>query len=143
MKNLEKEYKDFLISSVIKNVKGLFRLDEEIAFYTFNRLINEQLIKVEENLELLFKESCLAGNIQILKLLLSNYNADPTASDNYAIRWAAINRKVEVVKLLLEDGRADPTSNDNDAIIMAAKHGYAEIVKLLLKDGRVDTSENV
>ena len=39
--------------------------------------------------------------IEVVKLLLQDKRVDPSAEDNYAIRWASANGYTEVVKLLL------------------------------------------
>ena len=65
---------------------------------------------------------------------------DPSAYDNYAIRWASRYGHVEVVKLLLMDKRVDPSTHGNYAIRIASDQGYVEVVKLLLQDKRVDPS---
>ena len=43
-------------------------------------------------------------------------SVDPSANDNYAIRWSARNGNTLVVKVILKDLRVDPSNNDNYAI---------------------------
>ena len=43
-----------------------------------------------------------------MRLLLADPRVDPSADNNYAIRWAAYNGHTEVVRLLLADPRVDP-----------------------------------
>jgi len=74
----------------------------------------------------------------VFKEILKEEGVDPSADDNYAIRWAAQNGHLEVVKLLLKDKRVDPGAVDNAAIQWASRDGHLEIVKLLLEDKRVD-----
>ena len=81
------------------------------------------------------------GHHEVLKILLNNKNADPSAVQNYAIRKASENGHHEIVKLLLEDGRANPSDIQNYAIRKASENGHHEIVKLLLEDGRSDPSD--
>lgn len=77
---------------------------------------------------------------EVVKLLLEENLVDPSAYDNYAIRYASEKGDTEVVKLLLKDDRVDPASWDNYAIRYASCFGYVEVVKLLLDDKRVDPS---
>lgn len=65
---------------------------------------------------------------------------DPSADDNYAIKWAAERGNIAVVKLLLKDPRVGPSICDDEAIQLAAKNGHITVVELLLKDKRVDPS---
>ena len=67
---------------------------------------------------------------------------DPSAQDNWAIRWACEYGHTEVVKLLLGDERVDPADYDNYAVRWASEKGHIEVVKLLLKDKRVDPSDD-
>ena len=67
----------------------------------------------------------------VVKLLLADKRVDPSARDNYAIRYAASNGHITVVRLLLGDDRIDPSAKDNWAINLAAKYGHLEVVKLL------------
>jgi hypothetical protein len=46
-----------------------------------------------------------------VKLLLADERVDPSANDNYAIRFAAKNGHKEVVKILLADERIDPSAD--------------------------------
>ena len=75
---------------------------------------------------------------EVVKLLLQDKRVDPSAEDNYAIRWASANGYTDIVKLLLEDERVDPSAGDNYAIRWASANGREEVVKLLLKDKRVE-----
>ena len=74
------------------------------------------------------------------RLLLGDPRVDPSADDNYAIRWASFNGRLEVVKLLLADLRVDPSDISNYAIRWAARNGHLDVVRLLLADSRVDPS---
>lgn len=46
------------------------------------------------------------GHVEVVRLLLQDERVDPSAADNYAIRWASENGHTEVARLLLHDGRA-------------------------------------
>jgi hypothetical protein len=45
----------------------------------------------------------------VVKLLLSDKRVDPSAADNYAIRYASKKGHYDVVELLLADERVDPS----------------------------------
>jgi hypothetical protein len=77
------------------------------------------------------------SKINELELLLKDPNADPSAYDNFAIRYAAKNGHLKIVELLLKDLRVDPTADNNFAIRIAAVHYNYKIIKLLLNDLRV------
>ena len=71
-------------------------------------------------------------------MLLADYRVDPSATINFAIRWASECGHIEVVDLLLADSRVDPCANNNCAIKLASRNDHAEVVELLLKDSRAD-----
>ncbi len=87
----------------------------------------------------LWKAVVRTDNKELVKKMLKS-GVDPTADDDYAIKWAAIKGRTEVVRLLLSDERVDPAADDNYAIRMAAYYGHTEVVELLLGDSRVDRS---
>jgi hypothetical protein len=64
--------------------------------------------------------------------------ADPSASDNSAIRCAAEDGHLAVVDRLMRDQRVDPAAGDNAAIACAACNGHHTVVERLLQDPRVD-----
>lgn len=57
---------------------------------------------------------------------------DPSADNNFAIRWAADNGHLAVVESLLQDHRVDPAISDNFTILLAAKNGRVKTVVTLL-----------
>ena len=76
---------------------------------------------------------------EVIELLLTSQEIDPSAHNNYAIGYASRRGCVNSVKLLLADKRVDPSARDNYAVKTAAEKGYTEIVEHLLKDKRVNT----
>jgi ankyrin repeat protein len=78
--------------------------------------------------------------LEVVQLLLSDLRVDPSAENDYAIKWASNNGHLEVVQLLLSDPRVDPSTNDNAAIRWASGNGHLEVVQLLLSDTRVNPS---
>jgi len=87
-----------------------------------------------------FIDAVKNNDVNQVKVLLNDERVDPSADDNYAIRYAAENGRSEVVRLLLQDGRVDPSADDNYAIRNAARNSNTEVVRLLLQDGRADPS---
>jgi hypothetical protein len=65
---------------------------------------------------------------------------DPSADNNYAVRFAARESHVAVVDRLLQDERVDPSADDNFTIRFAAEYGRRAVVERLLEDDRVDPS---
>ncbi|PRP87810.1 putative ankyrin repeat protein [Planoprotostelium fungivorum] len=94
------------------------------------------------------------GRVESLRLLLAHDSrVDPSAHDNYAIRWSAKKGHNETVdiQLLLTDSRVNPSvqdnyairsasNEDNEAIRGAANEGHREAIQLLLTDPPVDPS---
>jgi hypothetical protein len=88
----------------------------------------------------IFLNAAECGNLAVVELLLQNARVDPSAYDNYAVRWAAHEGHLAVVRRLLQDARVDPSANDNHAIGWAAQNGHLAVVERLLQDPRVDPS---
>ena len=56
-----------------------------------------------------FAHAIIKGDIELVKLLLSDPRVDPSADNNFAIKKAAENGHYKIVKLLLNDPRVDPS----------------------------------
>jgi len=85
------------------------------------------------------RHACLAGHLDVVRLLLEDPRTDPACNDNISIGNAIMSGNTSVVKLLLEDERvnlADPR-NFIQPIHVASTF---EVVQLLLADGRTDPS---
>ena len=72
-----------------------------------------------------------------MRILLGDERVDPTAVENYAIRFAVDNSHLEVVKELLKwrgpgNLTVDPMV-DNNYPIKATTNGHFEMVKILLE----------
>jgi hypothetical protein len=111
----------------------------------FDKLVRELLKDqsrrtIYDPLDFLVEWVCERRYTALLKLLLTDERIDPSADDQYPIRFACKNGHTEIVKLLLADQRVDPSSQDQIALCVACDNGYLEIVKLLLADQRVDPS---
>jgi hypothetical protein len=80
------------------------------------------------------------GHIDVVDYLLRHAMFDPSAVDNYAVRWAARNGHLAIVERLLQDERVDPSAYNNAAVRWAAQDGRVAAVERLLLDTRVDPS---
>lgn len=80
------------------------------------------------------------GYVDIVKVLINEKDADPSAMSNRAIRMASRYGRLETVRLLLQDKRVDPSDVFNSAVIEASTNGHVEVVRLLLQDKRVNPS---
>jgi hypothetical protein len=83
-----------------------------------------------------------SGHLAVVERLLQDEHIDPSADDNYAVRWATVRGHLAVVERLLQDERVDPSTNDNYAVRCAAENGHLAVVDRLLRDERVDPSAN-
>ena len=81
-----------------------------------------------------------SGRLELLQQILQNTKFNPSALDNHAIKWTAVNGHLAVVELLLQDARVDPSAEDNYAVRWAAYDGHLAVVDRLLQDERVDPS---
>ena len=82
------------------------------------------------------------GNLELVKLLLTDSRVDPSADNNTAIVIASGKGHLELVKFLLTYTGVDPSANDNMAIEMASDSGHLEVIKLLLTYPKVDPSSD-
>lgn len=80
------------------------------------------------------------GHVQIVRFLLADQRVDPSADNDYAIRYASRNGYTGVVRLLLSNEKVDPSVNSNEAMLLASENEHLEIVQILLSEPRVDSS---
>ncbi|MDD4931744.1 MAG: ankyrin repeat domain-containing protein [Candidatus Colwellbacteria bacterium] len=99
-------------------------------------------ILAEDDGDKIFKDSIESQDLEKIEQFLKDGLADPTADNNYAIRFSSEKGFDKVVDLLLKDGRADPTARDNYAIKVSTGYGHDKVVDLLLKDGRTDPTDD-
>jgi hypothetical protein len=78
------------------------------------------------------------GHVNVVKNMLEEGRADPTAYGNRSLCWAAVGAYFRVVEALLADGRADPRADGSAALRIGAGLGYTGVVEALLADGRAD-----
>ena len=76
-------------------------------------------------------------DVQTLNYVLER-NMDPSARNNWAIRWASTNGHLSVVDQLMRDPRVDPSDHYNLAIREASMNGHLAVVDRLLQDPRVN-----
>ena len=76
----------------------------------------------------------------MVELLLSDPRVDPSADNNYSIRFASLQGHCDVVDALLTLGgeKVDPAADDNMALQCSVQSGHKSVVKRLLLDSRVD-----
>ncbi|KAI8848795.1 ankyrin repeat-containing domain protein [Chytridium lagenaria] len=72
------------------------------------------------------------GRTDIVRVLVKEFDCDPSQSDHEALRRAAARGHSDVVALLLESGGVDPGAFWERAVRDAAALGHAEVVGLLL-----------
>jgi hypothetical protein len=84
--------------------------------------------------------AALNGHLSVVERLLQDKRVDPSACDNYAVRWAAQFGHLAFVDLLLRDARVDPSADNNYAVRQAAARGHLAVVDRLLEDDRVDAA---
>ena len=90
-----------------------------------------------------FGEAVKTGDAELVDLMLQHPIVNPSADNNYAIRYASQQGHVAVVDRLLQDPRVDPSALNNNAIRYASYYGHLAVVDRLLQepwDPRVDPS---
>jgi len=93
-------------TSHIKTLEWLVKLPTtSLSFDTFKRVLND-------------------ANLELVQLCLKL--TDPSANNNYAIRWASQNGHTDVVKLLLADERVDPSADDHRSAMLAASSVFQQ-----------------
>lgn len=101
-------------------------------------LINQHYNHIRYDLSLI--EAVIYGHIDIVKIILTQTNVDPSVNNNEAIIAASRKGHEEIVELLLQDSRVDPSDNDNSAIINTIDNRHVYITQLLYSDVRVSST---
>ncbi len=70
------------------------------------------------------------GQLEMVKYLVEDHDANVNTWDDYSIRWAALKGQLEVVKYLVSKGANIHAQNDC-ALRWAAENGHLEVVKYL------------
>ncbi len=150
-KTNKKLYRSVLLHYKFNNYKLLLKLSTEPARLGSDDDFNTVLKNINIDPNIIFKVIIKGNKYQLLKNYLNKI--DPSANDNWAIKYASENGYISIVKLLLNlplERGVDPSAGDNLAIIYASMNGYVLTVKLLLglplknkvHDLRVDPSAN-
>jgi hypothetical protein len=71
------------------------------------------------------------GYLDIIKLLIYNYNVNPSYSTNLPVELASQHGYIDIVKLLLKDSRVNAFDNKNSSLKRAFDHQHFNIVELL------------
>jgi ankyrin repeat protein len=161
----------FVLKSGVKPTLETFQYAAEHDFFELCRLFVEfgsRKILSTPELEAELEPILLGDRLENFKNLI-NRGTDPSADDNYSIRWASRRGNLEIVSFLLEHGAdsiaknhalqsasrwghlevvsflkekgADPTADDNKAIRWASEGGHLEVVSLLLAHGADPTAK--
>jgi ankyrin repeat protein len=85
---------------------------------------------------------CSHGYVDIVKILLEEFHADPSAQFHAAFVISCGAGDMTLVELLLEHPKIVPYANENEAICMASAHGNVEVVRKLMDIPTVDPSCN-
>ena len=92
----------------------LQNLTQEQALSIVKVLINDTSEAIKTTLNTIFK-NLIESNIhlEVVKILMQDERVDPSADDNWAIRYASGNGRLEIVKILTQDKRVDPSAESN------------------------------
>lgn len=92
--------------------------------------------------ETLIETLCRYGDVELVKIALTDEQIDPARYRNFPIQIAAKAGKIEIIKYLMTDVRVNPGDDNNYALEYAINSNKLEAVKLLLTDVRVTASLN-
>lgn len=88
------------------------------------------------------RDAAMAGQPEIVKILMDYPGIDPGARDNMAFIFSdsAAPRKIETMSVLMQDPRVNPQARGNQVLIQASgmMAHQSNVVKLLLSDPRID-----
>ena len=88
--------------------------------------------------------AALAGNLNMLSLLIAEQNYDPKQRGTYGralLHYACLGGQLDVVKYLIEEHQLDPLSVDDcnkSSFYYACEKGYLHIVRYLVNGQSVD-----
>lgn len=125
------------IRSIFINLDNII-LDSEICnnnVATIEILLNYNNCQSFINKVLL--RSTAAGKLDLVNLLLNNYNADPSIGNNSPLRTAVGMFHTNLVDILLKDFRTNPSDNDNVCLEMAIKYNLYQVTLMLLNNHRL------
>ena len=146
----EEEYEKFICSSTFNSQKTPQDYHQEAIYLAlkygnitlilyFQKFMNIYQNDLTKSLcSIMFSFAAEFGYLKIIQtLLVPDFQCDPAAEDNYAIRFAAKEGHLSVVKYLLEEVDEkfgiDPAAEDNRAIRSAAWNRHVAVVKYLME----------
>lgn len=118
-------------SSICQNLSR----NDLLKFISF---CNENNIKIDGNSNYLIRWSALYGKWDVLKLVLDNPTADPTADNDYAIKKCIEYNKNDFVVRMLNDKRVDICSNYNTIFLCSLKYKNNDIINYILNHPNFD-----
>jgi hypothetical protein len=81
-------------------------------------------------------------NLDLLILLTTKYDLDPSFENNTLIQQSIYNNTPNILTFLITDPRTNPAINNNHAITYALANNYLPLFKKLLIHPKVDPSAN-
>jgi len=108
------------------HLKNLNKSPQMIKLFIYDKRFQKQ-----KYLESIFCRAIGCGYIDLVKLLIKDFQIDIGCGENSAIVIAASEGRLELVKLLLNLG-ADPTVQNNLALRRAYQYKHSEVCKFLL-----------
>jgi hypothetical protein len=100
-------------------------------------LVNKNLITIKD---LHFKKHIMWSNTSLVKVLITDFDFDPTIRNDSLLISSAECNNVELIKILLADGRSNPAARNNLALFKSSVNGNINTVKLLFQDPRTKPS---
>ncbi len=104
----------------------------------------------QEKINEAFVESCINGNLEEVKYLLTSpelkFKADLNDPENEALDFACVNNHIEIIKYLLNSPELKFHANKNSidgAFKSACYYGNSQIVEYLIYDANIPYSDNI
>ena len=147
----EEDYEKFICSSTFNSKKTPQQYHQE-AIYIALKYNNIKLILyfqkyiyiyrnelTKDLCSTMFLSAASFGHLKILQtLLVQDFQCDPAAEGNYAIRIAAAKGHFDVVKYLMEEVDEkygiDPAAENSQTVRSAATNGHLDVVKYLMEE---------
>lgn len=128
------------------NIKNLFQVCsswKNIVWnneYFYLRLLRENYLTPKQFLEDPLLQSIIVEHsyYNIIYYLLTNGPLEPSAENNYSIRYMCRFGYDVLLRVLLENSNIDPSQPRNKCIKYATKYGHYNCVVLLINDYRVN-----
>lgn len=105
----------------------------EQSIRTLTLLVNDERIQEQIGEVTTLVNAIVAGNIDIVKVILQLDTIDPGADDNIALITAITEGHVDIVRLLLTTDGVDASAEENVIMGIAANQNNEEIMEALLE----------